>query len=188
MSSLTKLESMEGFYHTLHPRLTIVLITLCPNGRFNAMPASWNTPVSEEPPTVAIVVSRGTYTFECLEFHPEATINIPHSELADIVYALGSLSGRSVDKIAKFNLKLESSEKVKPPRWSDAIASLEGRVYSKVDVGEVRLYVFEILAVHVKKEFYTRWGWDFMKTNVLLHGAGRTFYQVGRIIRAQRAT
>jgi flavin reductase (DIM6/NTAB) family NADH-FMN oxidoreductase RutF len=186
VSSFAKLGSMEGFYYTLHPKPTVVLITLCPNGRFNAMPASWNMPVSEEPPTVAVAVFRETYTFECLEHHPEATINVPHSGLADVVYALGSTSGRNVDKIMKFNLKLESSEKVKPPRWSDAVASLEGRVHAKLDVGEVRLYVFEILAVHVKRDLYTRWGWDFTKTNILLHGAGRTFYHVGRMIRAQR--
>ena len=71
MERFVRLESMEGFYRTLHPSLTVVLITKCPNGRLNAMPASWNMPVAEEPPSVAVSVYRGTYTFQCLEHHPQ---------------------------------------------------------------------------------------------------------------------
>ena len=176
----------EAFYHTLHPRPTIVVITVCPNGRVNAMPASWNTPVSEEPPTVAVAIDRESYTHECLEYHGEATINVPPSDLVDLVYALGTVSGRSIDKIEKYKLKLEPSSRVKPPRWSDAIAVLETRVKERVDVGEVRLYVFEVMGAHVKEGLYTRWGWDFRKTNILLHGAGRSFYLVGRWVRASK--
>lgn len=182
---LSKLEAGYKFYHVLHPSPTVVLITFCPNGRFNAMPASWNMPVSEEPPTVAVAVDRESYTFQCLEHWREATINVPHSGQASLVYALGSVSGREVDKVAKFGLKLERSEYVKPPRWVDAIASLEGRLHSMMDVGEVRLYVFEVVAAYVRKELYTRWGWDTSKVSPLLHGAGRTFYEVGKMIRAQ---
>lgn len=186
IGKFVKLDPKVKFYYTLHPSPTIVLVTKCPNGRFNAMPASWNTPVSEEPPTVAVIIDKETYTFQCLEYHNEATINVPHIGQADIVYALGSTSGRDVDKITKFNIKLEPSETISVPRWSEAIASLEGKVYAKLDVGEVRLYVFEILAVYVKEGLYTQWGWDLTKTSILLHGAGRTFYGVGRMIRAQK--
>lgn len=173
------------FYHTIHPRPTILIITVCPNGRVNIMPASWNTPVSEEPPTIAIAVDRESYTYECLEFHGEATINVPSDRHVDLVYALGSVSGREVDKVAEHRLRLLDSVNVKPPCWSDAIACHEARVYSAVDIGEVRLYVFEVLRTLVDPGLYTRWGWDFKKTNILLHGAGRSFYRVGRWTRAR---
>ncbi len=172
------------YYYVLHPRPTIVLLTKCPNGRLNMMPASWNTPVSEEPPTVAVAVDRDSYTYECLEYHPESTINVPSSDMLDLVYRLGTVSGRDIDKIREYNIQLEESYRVSVPRWRDALASLEARVYDSMDVGEVRLYVFEILGVYVDLDFYTRWGWDFRKTNILLHGAGRNFYIVGKWIRA----
>ncbi len=184
--TFTELPEGYRFYYTLHPRPTIVLITVCPNGRVNAMPASWNTPVSEEPPTVAIAVDRESYTHECLEHHPEATINVPPASLIDTVYGLGSVSGREVDKPSLFKLSLEPSDTVKPPRWSDAIAVLESSVEGKLGVGEVTLYVFRVLKALVEPGLYTRWGWDFKKTNILLHGAGRAFYMVGRFMKASR--
>ncbi|MCI4446900.1 MAG: flavin reductase, partial [Pyrobaculum sp.] len=55
----------EGkFYRLLHPRPTVVIASKCPNGRINLMPASWNTPVSEEPPTVAVAVEKEAYTHQ----------------------------------------------------------------------------------------------------------------------------
>ncbi|MEN2999552.1 MAG: flavin reductase family protein [Acidilobaceae archaeon] len=182
---LSRLEEGFKFYYVLHPSPTVVLFTVCPNERVNAMPASWNMPVSEEPPTVAVAVDRESFTFQCLEHRREATINVPHSGQASLVYALGSVSGREVDKVAKFGLRLEESRYVKPPRWADAIASMEGRLHAMMDVGEVRLYVFEILATYVRRDLYTRWGWDTSKVSPLLHGAGRTFYEVGKMLRAQ---
>jgi flavin reductase (DIM6/NTAB) family NADH-FMN oxidoreductase RutF len=182
---LADLES-ERFYLTLHPSPTIVLITRCPNGRLNAMPASWNVPLAEEPPSVGVAVDRSTYTFECLEHLGEATINVPGPDLVDVVYAMGTVSGRDVDKVARYNLRLEPSESVSVPRWADAIASLEARVWKYMDVGEVRFYAFRVLAVHVRRNLYTRWGWDFSKTSILLHGSGRAFYLVGRRLFARK--
>ena len=176
----------EKFYYVVHPAPTIVLVTRCPDDKYNAMPASWNMPVSEEPPTIAVSVYRETYTFKCLEHHPEATINIPHSGQADLVYALGTTTGEKVDKIKLFGLRLEDSETVSVPRWADAIASIEARVLSKLDVGETRIYVFEVLRTMVRGDLYTRWGWDFSRTSILLHGAGRAFYTIGRRIIARR--
>ncbi|MCE4613245.1 MAG: flavin reductase family protein [Desulfurococcales archaeon] len=188
MHGFTRLKNLEEekFYLTLHPSPTIVVVTKCPGNRFNAMPASWNVPLSEEPPAVGVAIDRETYTFECLEHHPEASLNVPGPELVDLVYSMGTVSGRDVDKIREFKVKLVDSETVSVPRWADAIASLEGKVWKYMDVGEVRFYAFRILAVHVREGLYTRWGWDFSKTNILLHGAGRAFYLVGRRVFARK--
>lgn len=166
------------FYRPLHPRPTVVVITQCPGGRLNAMPASWNTPVSEEPPTIAIAVDKSAYTFQCLEHSGEATINVVPIDMADLAYALGSVSGRDVDKASAFGLKLVPSDVVKAPGLDGSIAIYEAKVMAKLDVGEVRLYVFEALKVKVREGLVDEWGPVLEKTNLLLHGAGRAFYKV----------
>lgn len=166
------------FYRLLHPRPTVVVITQCPNGRFNAMPASWNVPISEEPPTIGIAVYRETYTYQCLNHDPEATINVPGIEQLDLVYRLGSVSGRDVDKVREFKLELVPSDVVKVPGLRDAIAIYEAKVVNRLDVGESTFFVFEVLKVKVKPGIADEWGIDFSKTNILLHGAGRVFHRV----------
>ncbi|AFA40581.1 Conserved protein/domain typically associated with flavoprotein oxygenase, DIM6/NTAB family [Pyrobaculum oguniense TE7] len=169
----------EGkFYRLLHPRPTVIIVSRCPDGRLNLMPASWNTPVSEEPPTVAVAVDKETYTYQCLKSHRYATLNVPPIEAADLIYKLGSVSGREVDKAAHFGVRLEPSEKVDVPRVAGALAAYEVEVYKEVEVGEVALFVFKVLGIWVAPGVADQWGFDFKKVNIPLHGAGRAFYRV----------
>ncbi|ABL88998.1 conserved hypothetical protein [Pyrobaculum islandicum DSM 4184] len=169
----------EGkFYRVLHPRPTLVIVSKCPNGRLNLMPASWNTPVSEEPPTVAVAVEKSSYTYECLKHHRYATLNVLPIEAADLIYKLGSVSGRNVDKATEFGVKFENSEKIDVPRVAGAIAGYETEVYKEVEVGEVALYIFHVLYTWVAPGVADQWGFDFRRVNIPLHGAGRAFYRV----------
>ena len=166
------------FYRLLHPRPTLVIVAKCPNGRLNLMPASWNTPVSEEPATVAVAVDKESYTHTCLQSHKSATLNVLPIEAADLIYKLGSVSGREVDKAKAFGVEFEPSQNVDVPRIKGALAAYEAEVFQEVEVGEVVLYIFKILATWVAPGVADQWGFDFKKVNVPLHGAGRAFYKV----------
>ncbi|MFB6490703.1 MAG: flavin reductase family protein [Thermoproteus sp. AZ2] len=175
------------FYRPLHPRPTVIIASLCPDGKVNLMPASWNTPVSEEPPTIAVAVDRSAYTFQCLEHSGEATINVAAAEMADLAYRLGSVSGREVDKAKEFSVPLVPSEEVKAPGIDGSIAIYECKVEQKIDVGETRLYIFRVLRVRVLEGAVDEWGPVLSKANLLLHGAGRAFYRVdSKIIWAKK--
>ncbi|ACB40197.1 flavin reductase family protein [Pyrobaculum neutrophilum] len=166
------------FYRLLHPRPTLVVVSRCPGGRLNLMPASWNTPVSEDPPTVAVAVERSSYTHECLKHHRRATLNVLPLEAADLIYKLGTVSGRDVDKAAQFGVAFEKSEKVDVPRVAGAIAGYEAEVYMEVEVGEVTLFIFKVLHSWAAPGVADQWGYDFKRVNIPLHGAGRAFYGV----------
>ncbi len=166
------------FYRVLHPRPTLIIGSICKDGKVNFMPASWNTPVSEEPPTVAVVVDKESYTNECLRENPQATLNVPSQEQLQLTYELGSVSGRDVDKVSKFKLELIPSTSIKVPGLKGSIAIMECEVMKVFEIGEVFLYVFKVLNVKVAKDLVDEYSIDFSKTNILLHGAGRVFYLV----------
>ncbi len=168
----------------------LVVGTLCPNGRANFAPVSWNTPVSEEPPAVAIAVGTEAYTRECLDFCGEASLNVLSLDDAQLAYDLGSTSGREVDKVSTFGLELVEGESVRPPGLSRSLAILESRVLGRHPVGETVLYVLEVRRARVRGGVADRFGYLLSEgVNVLLHGSGRYFYGAGpRRVAARRAT
>ncbi|MEM4750354.1 MAG: flavin reductase family protein, partial [Sulfolobales archaeon] len=68
--------------------------------------------------------------------------------------------------------------KIKPPGLEGSLAIYECKVRERIDVGEVRLYVFEVLLVRALENAVTEYGPDLEKKNLLLHGVGRVFYKV----------
>ena len=177
---------LSNYYLMLHPRPAVLVLTLCPKEKINVMAISWITPISEEPPTLGMAIDKEAYTNTCLEYCPEVTINIPSIDYRDLVLSVGSVSGRDVDKVKVFNIKLSSANKVKVPVWSDALGIIEGRVSKVIDIGEVRFYVVEVLDAYVKKGTFTKWGWNLSKVNPILHGSGKVFYSPGRVFMAKK--
>ena len=176
----------RSFYSLLHPRPVVLVTTLCPNNRVNVAPIAWVTPVAEDLPSVALAIDRESYTHQCLEHCGEAVLNVPPVDMAELVMELGSVSGRDVDKTSRFGLETVSSSRVKPPRLANCIGWLECRVVDRRDVGEVRLYVMEVLEYEARDDVATPWGWDLSKTSPLLHVGGTLFAAVGRRISARK--
>jgi len=167
------------FYYLLHPRPTVVVGSVCPNGKVNFMPASWNTPVSEEPPTIAVAIDSSSYTRECLDYCGEATLSILSLDDVDLIYSLGSTSGRDVDKVSQYGVEIVDSITIRPPGIKKALAVLETRVLNKYQVGESVLYVLQVVKVRVREGVADKYGYVLSVVSPALHGSGRYFYGVG---------
>ena len=66
--------------------------------RRNVMAAAWSMPVEFEPPRIAIVVDKSTWSRELIERSGKFGIVIPGVAAANWTYAVGSVSGRDEDK------------------------------------------------------------------------------------------
>lgn len=174
-------------YKPLHPRPAYLIVSGVLE-ELNVMAASWVMPVSEEPLRLALALDRETKTFELIERYGEFTVNVVDAKLVDKVYKAGTLSGKKVgNKLALIGLKTAPSTKIRTPGIEEALGILEARVWKSIDVGEVRLYIADILAIRVKPEYYNeRYGWDIRKTQILLHLTGRAFTVPGRLVLAER--
>jgi flavin reductase (DIM6/NTAB) family NADH-FMN oxidoreductase RutF len=181
--SFKELGDEEPFYRVLHPRFTVLLVTLCPGGKTNAMPVSWVTPVSDNPPLLAFSVAKTAYTHECLEHSGEATVNVPPPDKAELLCELGSRRGRETDKAAAYGLRLEPGKTVRAPFWADSLAYIECSIEKTLDAGPFTLYLARARRTVVRADLYSpEEGWLLSKTSPLLHGSGRSFYLVGRRI------
>ncbi|MDP7982600.1 MAG: flavin reductase family protein [Conexivisphaerales archaeon] len=165
------------FYRLLHPRPTVVVVTKCED-RLNAAPFSWNTPVSEDPPVIAVAMGRSTFTRECLRSNPEATVNVIPPGLAGAAYELGNSSGRTDDKISRLGLELVPGSAVSVPGLAGAVAIYEVKEEASVEVGIMDLVLMRVLAVRARTGIAGEDGLLLDRANVALHGAGEQFFRV----------
>ncbi len=180
-------KEVEPTYLPLHPR-PVYLIVAGKDDEVNVMAASWVMPVSEEPLRIALALDRESYTFELIEKYKEFTVNIVDAKLVDKVYQAGTITGRKVkNKIEYIGLHTTPPLKLETPGIEEAIGIIEARVWKAIDVGEVRLYIADVVSVRVKPEYYNeKYGWDIRKTQILLHLTGRAFTIPSKLILAER--
>lgn len=170
-----KVNVMDDFYKLLHPYVTVLVVSVSRDGRPNVMSCAWHMPVSEEPPMIAIAVSRESYTNELIRVSGEFTVNIPDRELLDAVWICGTRSGRNVDKFRLANLNSEPAKRVKPPIIRECIAHLECRLHSYVEAGECTIFIGEVLEAYASEEVFSEKGWDVSKMGLPLHLGGKFF-------------
>ncbi len=169
-----KVDVRPHFFKLLHPRPVVLVCSVSREGKPNVMTCSWITPVSEEPPLIALALWRKGYTRILIEEVKEFTVNVPQSALVKHVWIAGTKSGKKVDKISLTGLKLMPAKKVKPPVVEDCIGHLECRLTSYMKVGECILYVGEVVEAYAEEGLFKGGIWS-EEANVLLHSGGDLF-------------
>lgn len=180
MGSYVELNPSE--YYVLHPRPVYLIVTVKSDSEFNVMAASWLTPVSEDPPKLALAVSKDSLTHKLLSEYGEFTVNIVGEDHISIVYRAGSISGFKTDKWSILGLRPIQSRFVKPPGIDGCYGFLECRVSDMVHTGECTLFVADIMAIHVRSNLIHKGFWDLGRAKILLHSRGRSFTIPGRIL------
>ena len=164
----------------LHPCL-VTLVTCAGRGVDNVLAVAWATPVSADPPMVAVSISPERYSYGLIEESGEFVVNVVSSEMLEAVWKCGSLSGREVDKFELAGLEKAPSEAVKPPRIKGALASLECKVVGRMEAGDHVLFLAKVVAYHVDEEAFDveKGLWRVEKAKLLMHLGGRNFMQLG---------
>jgi flavin reductase (DIM6/NTAB) family NADH-FMN oxidoreductase RutF len=153
----------------------VVLLTTARRGRPNVMPMSWHTMIDFEPPLVGCVVSDRSFTFENLVATRECAINVPTVELAPAVVGCGNVSGRRVDKLARFGLTPVPASRIAAPLVAECHANLECKVIDTRMVKRYDLFVLEVLAAWIDP--------SRKRPETLHHRGGGLFVVAGREIR-----
>ncbi|MEM1559227.1 MAG: flavin reductase family protein [Candidatus Bathyarchaeia archaeon] len=171
-------------YYTLHPRPVYLIVVVKPDGGFNVMTIAWLTPVSSDPPKIALSISKDSLTHKILSENGEFTVNILGEEHVDIAYRAGSISGFKVDKWSMIGFKPVESKFITAPGIDGCYGFLECKISNMIDVGECTLFIADILSIHVRSDLVEKGFWNLRKARILLHCRSRIFTIPGRIIYA----
>jgi len=167
-----------------------VLIATEHRGRRNVMAAAWSMPVEFTPPRIAVVVDKKTFTRELLQASGHFAIGLPCAALADLTYAVGSESGREVDKFARHGLRAVPGPVLGLPLIEGCVAWLELRRIPEPHTEAAYDTVFgEVVSAQADPRVFADGRWSFRDDNAELHTlhhlGGGTFAVPSRTVRAR---
>ncbi len=193
---MTRREVASGHISRLLNHGPTVLICAAHEGRRNVMAAAWSMPVEFSPPRVAVVIDKSTYTRELISASRTLALNIPCVAQADVVFSVGSLSGRDLaqpgeDKFSRFGLQTRLSPQLQLPWIEGCVAWMEGRVLNEPSSeSSYDTFFVEMVSAQADERVFSDGRWHFDRVpgalRTLHHLGGGSFTTPGDGIQAQK--
>ncbi|KIG01680.1 flavin reductase family protein [Caballeronia concitans] len=157
-----------------------VLVTSAHGERRNIMAAAWSMPVEFTPPRIAIVIDKSTYTRELIAASGSFGVCVPGAAAIDLTYAVGTASGRDIDKFDAFGIQSTKGQILGVPLIEqDCAAWLECRLISEPHTEAAYDTCFaEVVAAAADERVFANGHWSLDESNAELHtihhlGAGK---------------
>ncbi|OWW20713.1 flavin reductase family protein [Noviherbaspirillum denitrificans] len=166
-----------------------VLVTSAHGGASNVMAAAWSMPLDFSPPKVAVVIDRNTRTRELVEASGEFALNVPSRQIAAQTLAVGSASGREIDKFGEFGLTAFPGGKIAAPLLEGCLGWLECRVIPEPHIqGTYDLFLGEVVAAWADPAAFRDGHWIFEEgTPRSIHYiAGGNFFETGEAFEVKK--
>lgn len=168
-----------------------VLVTSAHGSRRNVMAAAWSMPVEFTPPRIAVVIDKQTYTRELVAASGAFGLCLPGSALVDLTYAVGSVSGRNVDKFVRHGVVTANGPVLGVPLIESGCAAwLECRLIREPHTEDAYDTCFaEVVAAAANERIFAGGHWLFSADNeglqTIHHLGGGNFVRAGGVLRAR---
>lgn len=175
-----------------------VLVSAAHEGRRNVMAAAWAMPLDFDPPKLAVVIDKSTFTRGLIDASGRFVLNLPCRAFADAAYTVGSTSGHDLghgtgdapDKLARYGLASFAGQAGDAPLLEGCVAWLECRVLPEPHVQQAYdLFLGEVLAAQADDRVFSQGRWHFSPEHeslrTLHHVAGGAFFSVADLLQAQ---
>lgn len=148
-----------------------VLVTSAHGGRRNVMAAAWSMPVEFTPPRVAVVIDKKTFTRELVAAAGAFALCVPGAAVVGLTYAVGSESGRDVDKFARHGIDARPGPVLGMPIiGSGCVAWLECRLIPERHTEDAYDTCFaEVVAAAADERIFSNGHWSLRDDNTDLH-------------------
>jgi len=170
-----------------------VLVTSAAGTHRNVMAAAWSMPVEFTPPRIAVVIDKNTFTRELIKTSGAFGICLPGTALVDLTYAVGSQSGRAVDKFALHHIQAITGPVLGVPLIEAGCAAwLECRWIPEPHTEDAYDTCFaEVVAAAADERIFTGGHWQFRSDTTELqtihHLGGGNFVRAGGVVQSHSA-
>ena len=158
----------------IHPKHTILLTCIDKEEKANIVTLAWCTPVSFDPPLLAISIAPTRHSYKMIVEAKEFVINVPTMDIVKETLFCGRRSGRQYDKFKETGLTPLPAKMVKPPIIKECVAHLECKLLKQMTAGDHEILVGEILTAYANEGVFHK-EYDLNKIKPIYHVAGDDF-------------
>jgi flavin reductase (DIM6/NTAB) family NADH-FMN oxidoreductase RutF len=133
-------------------RILLGIVPAPVESKFNVITLCFSMHCSYKPPMIAIAVNARSCTYELIQQCSEFVLSVPGPSLVDATLYCGVRSLKEGDKIKELSLELVDSETIAVPGLLRAIANVELRKSSALEVGDHLLVVGEVCRFAINAE------------------------------------
>jgi flavin reductase (DIM6/NTAB) family NADH-FMN oxidoreductase RutF len=146
------------------PRPIALVTTQDSAGRVNAAPFSFFNVLGDSPPIVGICPGDRAPgvpkdTAQNIRATGDFVVNLVDAAVAKAMNACSAPLPAGENELLGAGLTAVASARVRPPRIAECIASLECRQHTTLEIGQNRLIIGEVLAVHVRDGVFDPQTW-----------------------------
>jgi len=133
------------------PESCVFVISINGDGKPNGMIAGWNMRCSNDPPLLAVALSKRGYTHKLIRESKEFVIAVPNKELEDELMFFGTHHGDKFDKFKETGIETVKGKVVNSPLLKKATINFECQLEKEVDVGDHLLFIGKVVAAYYDK-------------------------------------
>jgi len=162
-----------------------VLVSAAHGGQRNIMAAAWSMPLDFDPPKVAVVIDKTTFTRGLVEGSSSFALNVPTRAQAEATLAVGGISARELpagqDKFDAFGLDVFAGSRIEAPLLEGCAAWLECRLLPEPHIqATYDLFLGEVVAAWADPRLFANGHWrDDADERTLHYIAGGRFFSTG---------
>jgi len=175
----------SGFYEILSPRCTVLISTVDREGKANAAPFSFVTPVSSNPPLLLFAATPARHTLANARETGDFVLNIVPEELLDRLWVCSKAFPKGVSEIEEAGLTERKSKQVKSPSIEECVGWIECQLEFEKEAGDHILVVGRVVHAECKDEFMVQGQFDVSRAKPVMHIRGKRFVAAERVVQAK---
>ncbi len=129
----------------------IVLVSSAWKGETNIMTMGWHMVMGEEPSLIGCYIWDENHSFDMIRKSKECVINVPTTDIVDVVIRIGNSHGSEINKFEEYGLTAVDGEKVGAPLIAECYANFECKLIDTSLIKRYSLFVFEVVKAHVAR-------------------------------------
>ena len=175
----------ENFYEILSPRCTVLISTVDKEGRPNAAPFSFVTPVSSDPPLVLFAAAPLRHTLANVRETGEFVFNIVPEQVLDKLWVCSRAFPKGVNEIRESGLTERKSVVVKPPGIAECVGWIECQMEFEKQAGDHILVVGKVVYAECRDDVFRSNRFDISLAKPVMHIRRTRFAVAERVIEPQ---